>query len=80
MEEETLFEDNTNQPLAWRLRPRNLEEFVGQQHLIGEGKILRKLIETDKVSSIIFWGNPGISKTTLARIIANKTNSKFIDF
>ncbi len=80
MEEETLFEDNTNQPLAWRLRPRNLEEFVGQQHLVGEGKILRKLIESDKISSIIFWGNPGIGKTTLARIIANKTNSKFIDF
>ena len=80
MEETSLFEDNTNQPLAWRLRPRNLEEFVGQQHLVGEGKILRKLIEGDKVSSIIFWGNPGIGKTTLARIIANKTNSKFIDF
>ena len=80
MEEKSLFEDNTNQPLAWRLRPRSLEEFVGQQHLIGEGKILRKLIETDRISSIIFWGNPGIGKTTLARIIANKTNSKFIDF
>jgi putative ATPase len=80
IEEKSLFEDNTNQPLAWRLRPRNLEEFVGQQHLVGEGKILRKLIETDKISSIIFWGNPGIGKTTLARIIANKTNSKFIDF
>ena len=80
MEEETLFEDNTNQPLAWRLRPRSLEEFVGQQHLVGEGKILRKLIENDKISSIIFWGNPGIGKTTLARIIAKKTNSKFIDF
>ena len=80
MEETSLFEDNTNQPLAWRLRPRNLEEFVGQQHLVGEGKILRKLIEGDKVSSIIFWGNPGVGKTTLARIIANKTNSKFIDF
>lgn len=80
IEEKSLFEDNTNQPLAWRLRPRNLEEFVGQQHLVGEGKILRKLIESDKISSIIFWGNPGIGKTTLARIIANKTNSKFIDF
>ena len=80
MEEETLFEDNANQPLAWRLRPRSLEEFVGQQHLVGEGKILRKLIENDKISSIIFWGNPGIGKTTLARIIAKKTNSKFIDF
>ena len=80
MEEKTLFEDNTNQPLAWRLRPRSLEEFVGQQHLVGEDKILRKLIENDKISSIIFWGNPGIGKTTLARIIAKKTNSKFIDF
>ncbi len=80
IEEKSLFEDNTNQPLAWRLRPRNLEEFVGQQHLVGEGKVLRKLIESDKISSIIFWGNPGIGKTTLARIIANKTNSKFIDF
>ena len=80
MEQRTLFEDNTNQPLASRLRPRNLDEFVGQKHLIGEGKVLRKLIEGDNISSIIFWGNPGIGKTTLARIIANKTNSEFIDF
>jgi len=80
MEQVTLFEDNKNQPLASRLRPRNLDEFVGQQHLIGEGKILRKLIENDSITSIIFWGNPGIGKTTLARIIANKTHSEFIDF
>lgn len=80
MEQITLFEDNKNQPLASRLRPRNLDEFVGQQHLVGEGKILRRLIETDNISSIIFWGNPGIGKTTLAQIIANKTNSKFIEF
>ena len=81
MEQKSLFEDNNkNQPLASRLRPRNLDEFVGQQHLVGEGKILRKLIESDNISSIIFWGNPGIGKTTLARIIANKTNSEFIDF
>lgn len=80
MEQATLFEDNKNQPLASRLRPRNLDEFVGQQHLIGEGKILRKLIENDSITSIIFWGNPGIGKTTLARIIANKTHSEFIDF
>ncbi len=53
---------------------------MGQEHLIGEGKILRKLIESDNISSIIFWGNPGIGKTTLARIIANKTNSAFVDF
>ena len=80
MEQITLFEDNKNQPLASRLRPRNLDEFVGQKHLVGEGKILRKLIENDNISSIIFWGNPGIGKTTLAQIIANKTNSKFIEF
>ena len=80
MEQKTLFEDNTNQPLASRLRPRDLDEFVGQQHLIGEGKVLRKLIENDNITSIIFWGNPGIGKTTLAQIIANKTNSEFINF
>ena len=80
MEQQTLFEDYKNQPLASRLRPQTLDEFVGQEHLIGEGKVLRKLIESDNISSIIFWGNPGIGKTTLARIIANKTNSEFIDF
>lgn len=80
MEQQLLFEDNKNQPLASRLRPQTLDEFVGQKHLLGEGKILRRLIESDNISSIIFWGNPGIGKTTLARIIANKTNSEFIDF
>ena len=61
MKQKLLFINNANNhPLASRLRPNNLEEFVGQQHLIGEGKILRKLIESDKISSIIFWGNPGI--------------------
>lgn len=80
MEQDSLFNDEKNQPLASRLRPRNLDEFVGQSHLVGEGRILRKLIDNDNISSIIFWGNPGIGKTTLARIIANKTNSKFIDF
>jgi len=80
MEQQLLFEDNKNQPLASRLRPQTLDEFVGQKHLLGEGKILRRLIEGDNISSIIFWGNPGIGKTTLARIIANKTNSEFIDF
>ncbi|MBR1754331.1 replication-associated recombination protein A [bacterium] len=80
MEQKNLFENTENQPLASRIRPQTLDEFVGQTHLVGEGKILRKLIESDKISSIIFWGNPGIGKTTLARIIANKTNSEFIDF
>ena len=80
MEQTSLFEDNKNQPLASRLRPRNLDEFFGQKHLVGEGKILRKLIENDNISSMIFWGPPGVGKTTLAKIIANKTNSSFIEF
>ncbi len=80
MEQKSLFEDETSQPLAWRMRPKNLDEFVGQTHLTGEGKILRKFIEEDKISSIIFWGPPGVGKTTLASIIARKTNSAFINF
>lgn len=70
----------TDLPLAARLRPRTLEEFAGQKHLLGEGKILRRLIEGDKIGSMIFWGPPGVGKTTLARIIANRTKAKFIDF
>ena len=80
MEQITFFEKDVSQPLASRLRPQSLDEFVGQEHLLGEGKILRKLIEEDKVSSLIFWGPPGVGKTTLANIIANKTNSTFITF
>lgn len=80
MEQKSLFENENNQPLASRLRPRDLDEFVGQTHLIGEGKILRKLIEEDKITSLIFWGPPGIGKTTLASIIAHRTRSAFITF
>ena len=76
----TFFEREAAQPLAARLRPRTLAEFVGQKHLLGEGKILRRLIEEDKIGSMIFWGPPGVGKTTLARIIANCTKSAFIDF
>lgn len=64
-------------PLADRMRPSVLKDFVGQQHLIGEGKPLRKLIERDSIGSIIFWGPPGSGKTTLARLIANTTKRKF---
>ena len=80
MEQASLFENNRSEPLASRMRPRNLDEFVGQTHLIGEGKILRKMIMDDNISSMIFWGPPGVGKTTLARIIAKKTKSEFITF
>lgn len=81
MEQESLFYNaNTQEPLANRLRPQDLDDYVGQQHLIGKGKILSQLIENDNVPSMIFWGPPGVGKTTLARIIANKTQSKFINF
>ena len=80
MEQMTLFDREMPQPLAARLRPRNLEEYAGQTHLLGKGKVLRRLIESDQVSSMIFWGPPGVGKTTLARIIAGRTKSVFIDF
>ena len=80
METLTLFENNLSQPLAARLRPQTLDEYVGQTHLLGRGKVLRRLIESDQISSMIFWGPPGVGKTTLARIIANTTKAVFIDF
>ena len=77
----TLFEnDRAMTPLASRLRPSSLEDFVGQEHLLGQGKILRQLIERDQISSMIFWGPPGVGKTTLASIIAGRTKSEFINF
>lgn len=81
MEQMTLFGNNRAMtPLASRLRPDTLEEFVGQEHLLGPGKVLRQLIERDQISSMIFWGPPGVGKTTLASIIAGKTRSEFINF
>lgn len=80
MEQKTFFDREKEQPIAERLRPRNLDEFVGQTHLLGKGKVLRNLIENDKIGSMIFWGPPGVGKTTLARIIAHKTQAAFIDF
>ena len=74
------FFDPQDVPLATRMRPRELEEFAGQEHLLGEGKVLRQLIDQDRVSSMIFWGPPGVGKTTLARIIAGRTKANFINF
>ena len=81
MEQMSLF-DNRGQsaPLATRLRPDSLEDFAGQEHLLGKGKILRQLIEKDQISSMIFWGPPGVGKTTLASIIAGRTKAQFINF
>ena len=80
MKQNTFFEQEAMQPLAARLRPQTLEEYVGQTHLLGKGKVLRRLIESDQISSMIFWGPPGVGKTTLASIIATHTKSAFIDF
>lgn len=76
----SMFEDQGHDPLASRLRPDTLEGYVGQTHLLGEGKVLRQLIEQDQICSMIFWGPPGVGKTTLARIIAERTKARFVDF
>lgn len=77
---EDVFENlhNDKKPLAERMRPKNLDEFVGQKHILGKGKLLRRLIEAKRVPSVIFYGAPGTGKTTLARIIADESNSKFV--
>ena len=67
----------SNQPLAERLRPTTLKDYIGQKHLVGEGAVLRKMIESGNLSSIILWGPPGVGKTTLAKIIANSLNRPF---
>ena len=75
----SIWNDN-NEPLAERLRPTSIDEIVGQDHLLGKGKILRNMIESDKVPSMIFWGPPGVGKTTIAKVIASMTKADFITF
>lgn len=69
--------DSAHQPLAYRMRPRTLDEYVGQDHIVGKGRLLRRAIQADQLSSIILYGPPGTGKTTLARVIANTTRSHF---
>lgn len=68
----------SSQPLAEQLRPQSLDEFIGQAHLVGEGKPLRIAIENNRVPSMILWGPPGVGKTTIARIVANHTNRPYV--
>ncbi len=77
---DTLFEQvkNETEPLAARMRPRNLDEYIGQDHIVGKGRLLRRAIAADQLTSVIFYGPPGSGKTTLARVIANHTRSNFI--
>ena len=77
---EQTVQNNSNTPLAERMRPQKLDDVVGQHHLLGPGKLLRQLIESDQLTSIIFWGPPGTGKTTLGRVIANHTKSRFVFF
>lgn len=79
-EENEKKESDFNRPLADRMRPETLEEYVGQKQLVDKGNLLWRMIENDQVTSMIFWGPPGVGKTTLARIIAHQTKSYFIDF
>jgi putative ATPase len=65
------------QPLAARMRPRALDEFVGQQHFLGEGKLLRRLIKADRLTALLFYGPPGTGKTTLAHLLAKETQARF---
>ena len=70
-------EKRKKEPLAYRMMPRTLDEFIGQEHIVGKGKLLNRMIQADRISSIILYGPPGTGKTSLARVIANSTKSVF---
>lgn len=78
MQQTSLFQNQD--PLANRLRPQSLDDYVGQKHLVGKGKLLRQFIENDQISSMIFWGPPGVGKTTLAQIIAQTQKLNLLIF
>ncbi|MGJ4065090.1 replication-associated recombination protein A [Limosilactobacillus mucosae] len=80
MHQESLFEQASHEPLASRMRPQTLDQIVGQQHLLAPNQMLRRLIDADRVPSMLLWGPPGVGKTTLARVIARHTKSEFISF
>src|SRR5579883_2547995 len=75
---ENVFRCGTGEPLASRMRPQTIDEIVGQEHLLGEGRLLRRNIESDRISSMLFWGPPGSGKTTLAEVIARQTHARFV--
>ena len=69
--------ENIKDPLAYRMAPSTLDEYAGQEHILGKGKLLRRAIEADRITSLILYGPPGTGKTALAQVIANKTNARF---
>ena len=78
-EEEEKQEEKGYVPLAEKMRPKSLDEFFGQDEIVGENSPIRKMLDTDNISSMIFYGPPGVGKTTLAKIIAKKSNSAFLE-